>query len=208
VVPVGVRVDETLAAADEPDAAWVSASSWVSSWSVSGSSMRKVCPGRHARVRQRSRMYLGARPDGSASRLCRRLRALCPQEVLYESPYDRGHGESMFGAPRFERGVLFLWQSNGERLMLAARRNDRHLRPHEFHCCGCRVPTYCCFQGSGWLSVTKPEVKPRSEQKPDNDGPIPLGKPVEGLMDESSRPLALRDRPSHITMISLDITHV
>lgn len=56
----------------------------------------------------------------SASSLCRPLRALCPQEVLHESPYNRGHGESMFGAPRFERGVLLLWQSNGERLMLAA----------------------------------------------------------------------------------------
>lgn len=75
----------------------------------------------------------------------------------------------MFRAPGFQRGVLFLWQSNGERLMLAARRNDRHLRPHELHCCRCRVPNYCCFQGSGWLGVTKPEVKPRSEQEPDND---------------------------------------
>ena len=38
----------------------------------------------------------------------------------------------MFGAPRFERGVRFLWQSNGERLMLAARWNDRHRRCHQF----------------------------------------------------------------------------
>lgn len=75
----------------------------------------------------------------------------------------------MFAAPRFERGVLFLWQSNGERLMLAARRKDRHRRPYEFHCCGCRVSHYGCFQGTGWLGMTKPEVKPRSEQEPDND---------------------------------------
>ena len=81
---------------------------------------------------QRSPMYLGSTPlTASASNLGPPLRALCPQEVLHESPYDRGHGESMFGAPRFERGVRFLWQSNGERLMLAARWNDRQRRCHQ-----------------------------------------------------------------------------
>lgn len=81
---------------------------------------------------QRSPMYLGSTPlTASASNLGPPLRALCPQEVLHESPYDRGHGESMFGAPRFERSVRFLWQSNGERLMLAARWNDRQRRCHQ-----------------------------------------------------------------------------
>lgn len=74
----------------------------------------------------------------------------------------------MFGAPRFERGVGFLWQSNGERLVLAARWNDRHRRFHQLECRGCRVQN-SCFQGSGWLATTRSEVEPRSEQEPDND---------------------------------------
>jgi hypothetical protein len=75
----------------------------------------------------------------------------------------------MFGAPRFERGVRFLWQSNGERLMLAARWNDRYRRCHQLQCGWCRVLTNSSFQGLGWLAPTKPEVEPRSEQEPDND---------------------------------------
>ena len=118
------------------------------------------------------------------------LTALCPHEVLHESPYDRGHRESVLRAPFFERGVRFLWQSNGERLMLAARWNDRHRRRHQLWC-GYREATNGRLQGPRWLDMTEPEVEPGSEQVSENDRPVPLGKSVEGLLDESSHPLAL-----------------
>src|SRR5262245_6182205 len=131
-------------------------------------------------------------------------RGLCAQEVLDESPDNGGHGETVFGAPRLERAVRSLGQPNGERLMFGTRGNDGHRWCDQLERRGCRVSN-SHLQRSGWPPATGSEIEPRSEQEPHDDRPILLGESVERLLDQSSRALALGDRPSHIAMISPDI---